>query len=87
MQAIKFDSKTASLAVAAAVAALNPVVHGYFNLAIEVGHDIVVSVYAQNKPTLEIFSYNVWTCDEYGNEIDVPFAAIDTDLIESVATA
>lgn len=87
MQAIKFDSKTASLAVAAAVAALNPVVHGYFNLAIEVGNDIVVSVYAQNKPTLEIFSYNVWTCDEDGNEIDVPFAAIDTDLIESVATA
>lgn len=87
MQAIKFDSKTASLAVAAAVAALNPVVHGYFNLTIEVGNDIAVSVYAQNKPTLEIFSYNVWTCDEDGNEIDVPFAAIDTELIESIAAA
>lgn len=87
MQAIKFDSKAASLAVAAAVAALNPVVHGYFNLTIEVGNDITVSVFAQNKPTLDIFSYRVWTCDEDGNEVDIPFAAIDTELIESSVIA
>lgn len=87
MQSPHFDSKAASLAVGAAIAALGAVVNGYFNLAIEVGNDIMVSVYAQNKPTFEIFGYNVWTCDEDGNEVSVPQAFIDTALIESAITA
>lgn len=84
---VQFDSRAASLAVAAAVAALTSVVHGYFNLTIEVGNDIAVRVYAQSEPTLEIFGYDIWTCDDDGNEVYIPFAAIDTDLIEATARA
>lgn len=87
MQAIKFDSKAASLAVAAAVAALNPVVHGYFCVSVEIGNDMVASVGGINKPHLEILTSRVWTLDDEGNEINVDNAYIDTELIESSVTA
>lgn len=85
MQIPQYNATAASLAVATVVAAINPHVNGFFDLAIEVGDNVIVAISAQNRPKLEVFSYRVWTCDEDGNEVDIPFAAIDTDIIEQIA--
>lgn len=87
MQENQFNSKAASLALAAVVAALNPIVSGYFNVSVEIGNDLVASVGGINKPYLEILSSRVWTLDEDGNEIDIDNAFIDTELIEASVTA
>lgn len=82
-----FNSTAATLAIASALAAINPLVHGYISLTVEVGNDTLVSVDAQNTPQFEIFSYRVWTHDGDCNEVDVPLACIDTELIESAINA
>ncbi len=87
MQAANFNTKAVSLAVASALAAINPLVHGYISLTVEVGNDTLVSVDAQNIPQFEIFNYRVWTHDEDCNEIDMPSFFIDTELIEASVRA
>lgn len=87
MKVSYFNSKSASLALAAVVAAINPVVTGYFNVSVEIGNDMVASVGGINKPFLEILSSRVWTLDEDGNEINIDNAYIDTELIEATVTA
>ena len=87
MQATNFNSRAASLALAAVVAAITPVVTGYFNVSVEIGNDMVASVGGINKPYLEILTSRVWTLDDDGNEINVDNAYIDTELIETAVTA
>lgn len=87
MQVANFNSKAASLALAAVVAALTPVVTGYFSVSVEIGNDMVASVGGINKPNLEILSSRVWVLDDDGNEVNVDNAYIDTELIESAVTA
>lgn len=87
MQVSSFNSRAASLALAAVVAAITPVVSGYFNVSVEIGNDMVASVGGINKPSLEILTSRVWTLDEDGNEVNVDNAYINTELIEAIVTA
>lgn len=87
MQVSSFNSRAASLALAAVVAAITPVVSGYFNVSVEIGNDMVASVGGINKPSLEILTSRVWTLDEDGNEVNVDNANINTELIEAIVTA
>ncbi|MBD5357382.1 MAG: hypothetical protein HDR88_10325 [Bacteroides sp.] len=87
MQVTNFNSKAASLALAAVVSAITPVVAGYFNVSVEIGNDMVASVGGINKPHLEILTSRVWILDDDGNEINVDNAYIDTELIEASVTA
>lgn len=87
METRNFNSKTASLSLAAVVAAISQVVSGYFCVSVEIGNDMVASVGGINKPTLEILSSRVWTLDEDGNEVNVDNAYIDTELIEAAVSA
>lgn len=82
-----FNSRAASLAIASALAAITPLVHGYISLTLEVGNDTLVSVDAQNTPKFEIFSYRIWTVDDDCNEVEIPLASIDLKLIESTINA
>ncbi len=87
MRATTFNSKSASLALAAVVAAISPVVSGYFNVSVEIGNDMIASVGGITKPWVEILTSRVWMLDDDGNEVDVEDAHIDTELIEASVTA
>lgn len=87
MQVTNFNTKAASLALASVVAALTPVVTGYFSVSVEIGNDMMASVGGLTRPTLEILTSRVWTLDEDGNEINIDNAHIDTELIETSVTA
>lgn len=87
MKAENFNSKAASLVLAAVVASIAPVINGYFNVSVELGADIIASVEGMTKPNLEIMYYRVWTLDDDGNEINIDNAFIDTELIESSVEA
>lgn len=81
-----FNPKAASLHMAAAVAAVAPTVNGYFRLAVEMGNGVLALVAAQsNHGVVTVWGDRVWTLDDDGNEIDLPFAELDTDLIEETA--
>lgn len=77
----KFNVKAASLALATAMAAMAPFVHGYFSVTMELGNDIVASVGAQKFDKVEVLTWRIWTLDEDGEEIELP-ACLDGELIE-----
>ncbi len=76
-----FNVKAASLAIAAALAAVAPFVNGYFAVKMEIGNDIIAEVGAQKNPRFEVLSYRVWKVGEDGEEIAIK-EALDTDIIE-----
>ena len=78
-----FNSRAASLALAAAVAAISPIVKGYFCVSMEIGNDILASVGGVTTPNIDILTSRVWSHDDNGNEVDMPEARIDTTLIET----
>lgn len=77
----KFNVKAASLALASAMAAMAPFVHGYFSVTMELGNDIVASVGAQKFDKVEVLTWRIWTLDEDCNEVELP-AYLDNELIE-----
>lgn len=77
----KFNVKAASLALASAMAAMAPFVHGYFSVTMELGNDIVASVGAQKFDKVEVLTWRIWTFDDECNEVDLP-ACLDSELIE-----
>ena len=87
MKVTSFNSKAATLALAAVVASIAPVINGYFNVSVELGADIIASIEGMTKPNLEIMYYRVWTLDDDGNEITIDNAFIDTELIEASVAA
>lgn len=86
MKSTQLDSKAISLSIAAVVAAISPVVKGYFDLRVEIGNNTMASVGGVNSPDLDIFSTRVWVLDDDGNEVDVD-VFIDTELIEKTLNA
>lgn len=87
MNAVNFNSKAASLALAAVVASITPVINGYFSVSVEIGADLIALVEGMTKPNLEIMYYRVWTLDDDGNEVNIDNAFIDTELIEASVAA
>lgn len=78
-----FNTRAASLALAAAVAAIIPIVKGYFCVSMEIGNDILASVGGVTTPNIDILTSRVWSHDNNGNEVEMPEARIDTVLIET----
>lgn len=82
MDNMTFNTREASIKMARAIAAVAPFARGYINVTLEFPGNIVASVGADNITGLpEACTYRVYTFDDEANEVELPFALLDFDII------